>query len=73
MEVVCGDSVNFLRGPRNVLIAMKEGDEGIVNVIVRRPGREPDLDRGIGLPYGGASGLEIDGSKNGVADLDGGK
>jgi hypothetical protein len=70
-EVVGGDAVNFPGGPGDVLIAMQEGDEGIMDVFVFRPSRETDLDRGIGFPFGGAGGLEINGSEDGVANLDG--
>ena len=72
-EVVGGDAVDFLCGPGDVLVTMEKGDERIVNVFGRRPGREPDLDRRVGSPFGGAGRLEVDGSKDGFADLDGAK
>jgi hypothetical protein len=49
---------------------MKEGNEGLVNVFFSRPGSEPDLHRRIGFSFGCASGFEIDGGKDGVANLD---
>lgn len=42
-----------------------------MDVLFRGPGCEPDLDWGIGFSFGGASGLKIDGSEDGVANLDG--
>ena len=62
--------MNFLRGPSDVLITMKEGNEGLVKVFFSRPGSEPDLHRRIGFSFGCASGFEIDGGKDGVANLD---
>jgi len=62
--------VNLLRGPGDVLVAMKEGNEKLVDVFFRRPGCEPDLHRRIGLSFGCASGFEIDGGEDDVANLD---
>jgi hypothetical protein len=49
---------------------MKEGNKGLVKVSLSRPGCEPDLHRRIGLSFGCASGFEIDGGKDGFANLD---
>jgi hypothetical protein len=62
--------MNLLCGPSDILIAMKEGNKGLVNVSLSRPGCEPDLHRRIGLSFGCASGFEIDGGKDGFANLD---
>ena len=70
-EILGGYTVNFPGGPGDVLITMQEGDERVVDVLFRGPGCEPDLDWGIGFSFGGASGLKIDGSEDGVANFDG--
>ena len=62
--------MNLLRGPGDVLVAMKEGNEKLVDVFFRRPGCEPDLHRRISFSFSGASGFEIDGGKDGVANFD---
>ena len=41
-----------------------------MKVSLSRPACEPDLHRRISLSFGGASGFEIDGGKDGVANLD---
>jgi hypothetical protein len=62
--------MNFLRGPSDLLIAMKEGNKGLVKVSLSRPSCEPDLHRRISFSFSGASGFEIDGGKDGVANFD---
>ena len=62
--------MNFLRGPSDILIAMKEGNKGLVKVSFSRPRCESNLHRRISLSFSGASGFEIDGGKDGVANLD---
>ena len=69
-EVFGRDSVDFLGGPGDFLIAMEEGDEGIVNALFQGPGAETDLHRSVGATAGGAGGFEVDGGEDGLGNLD---
>ena len=57
-------------GPSDVLITLKKRDERIVKILFTRPGRQTDLHGGIGATFGSACRLEVNGSEDGVPNLD---
>ncbi len=62
--------MDFASSPGDVLIALEEGNERVVNTFCERPSSQADLYRSIGAPARGAGRLEIDGSKNRLGNFD---
>ena len=56
--------------PGDILIAVEEGNEGVVNPFCDRPSSQADLYRSIGAPARGAGRLEIDGSEDRLGNFD---
>lgn len=73
MEIFGGDAVDLTGRPGDVLITLQKRNEGIVDSFFRRPGCEANLHRSVGASFGSARRFEIDGSENGVANLDEGE
>jgi len=62
--------VYFAGSPGNVLIALEEGNEGVVNTFCERPSSQADLYWSIGAPARGAGRLEIDGGEDRLGNFD---
>lgn len=70
-EVIGGDAVDLAGGPGDVLIALQERNDGLVNVLLKRPAPQSDLNGRVGAPFGRACRFEIDGGEDGFGNLDG--
>lgn len=70
-EIVWGDAVDLLSRPGDVLIALEERDERVMDIIFQSPAAKPDLHGGIASSLGSAGGFEINGSEDGFGNLDG--
>ena len=62
--------MDFPGCPGDVLVAVEEGNEGVVNPFRERPSSQADLYWSIGAPARGAGRLEIDGSEDRLGTFD---